>query len=289
MIWLAPAILAQSSSTTGSGLINWVTVVAQVVNFLILILLLRYFLYGRIVRAMDKRREEIESRWQEAEAQQAETAQELQAAREQRQQLENLRQQALGEIRDEAESYRKELRAGVRAETDQLRRRWAGALREESESFLHELRQRAVEQACGIARRALSDLADAELEQQVVRVFLARLQTLDEERRQPLVRSLSAGKRTAVVQSGFELSPELQQSITSALRHYLLKDVDVRFEPTSDAICGIVLRTDGHKLAWEMSEYLASLEERMALALEEEAAVNEARINAPELAAGGAG
>lgn len=288
MTWLAPALIAQADSASPDALINWITVVAQVVNFLILVLLLRYFLYGRIVAAMEKRQQGIESRWEEAEAHRAETAQELEAARQQRQQLEELRQQALSEIRDEAEAYRKELRAGVRSDIDQLRGRWAGALREESDSFLRDLRRRAVEQACGIARRALSDLADAELEEQVVRVFLARIQTLDEQRRQPLIRSLSEGQRSALVETGFELSPELRQSITSALRHYLLPDLAVQFEPSPDAICGIALRTNGHKLAWEMREYLASLEEEMARALEEEARVNEARTVHSELATGGA-
>ncbi len=288
MTWLAPAIFAQTGSAAGGALIDWVTVVAQIVNFLILMLLLRYFLYNRIVRAMDHRRQEIESRWRQAETQRGEAARELEAAREQRRDLENVRQQAMSEIRDEAEAYRRELRAEVRADIDQLRGRWAGALREESQSFLQELRRCAVEQACGVARRALTDLADAQLEQQVVQVFLARLQALDERRRQPLIRDLTEGQPTVVVQSGFELSPALRQSVTSELRRRLLADLEVRFELSSDAICGILLRTRGHKLAWEMGEYLMSLEEEMVRALEEEAAANEAKSAPAELAKGGA-
>ncbi|MDT8272548.1 MAG: F0F1 ATP synthase subunit B, partial [Desulfomonilia bacterium] len=40
---------------------------AQIVNFLILVALLRHFLYGRIVHAIDTRQEKIASRWDEAE------------------------------------------------------------------------------------------------------------------------------------------------------------------------------------------------------------------------------
>ena len=42
-------------------LINWFTVAAQVVNFLILAVLLKRFLYGPIVRAMAAREERIAS------------------------------------------------------------------------------------------------------------------------------------------------------------------------------------------------------------------------------------
>ena len=48
-------------------LINWFTVIAQIVNFLILVVLLKYLLYNRIVRAMDERESKIQSRLKEAE------------------------------------------------------------------------------------------------------------------------------------------------------------------------------------------------------------------------------
>ncbi len=41
-------------------MIDWFTVGAQVVNFLILMAILRYFLYGRILKAIDDRRRSIE-------------------------------------------------------------------------------------------------------------------------------------------------------------------------------------------------------------------------------------
>jgi F-type H+-transporting ATPase subunit b len=49
-------------------LIDWFTVAAQIVNFLILMALLKYFLYDRVVKAMDEREEKIHSRLQQAES-----------------------------------------------------------------------------------------------------------------------------------------------------------------------------------------------------------------------------
>lgn len=53
-------------------LIDWFTVVAQIINFLILVFLLKHFLYGRIINAMDQREARITSRLEEAETQRKE-------------------------------------------------------------------------------------------------------------------------------------------------------------------------------------------------------------------------
>ena len=58
-------------------MIDWFTVAAQIVNFLILVALLKYFLYGRIVDAMDRREQSIAQRWNLAEQREAELQQEL--------------------------------------------------------------------------------------------------------------------------------------------------------------------------------------------------------------------
>ena len=42
--------------------IDWITVAAQIVNFLILVWLLQHFLYGPITRAMQRREQRIAER-----------------------------------------------------------------------------------------------------------------------------------------------------------------------------------------------------------------------------------
>ena len=48
-------------------LIDWFTVVAQIVNFLVLVGLMKYFLYERLIRAIDEREKGIAGRLAEAE------------------------------------------------------------------------------------------------------------------------------------------------------------------------------------------------------------------------------
>ena len=61
--------------------IDWFTFAAQIVNFLILVGLLRYFLYGPIVRTMQDRERRVTQKLSDAETARA-------AAEQQRKQLE---------------------------------------------------------------------------------------------------------------------------------------------------------------------------------------------------------
>ena len=48
-------------------LIDWFTVIAQAVNFLILVALLKHFLWGRLVRVIDEREQRVATQVAEAE------------------------------------------------------------------------------------------------------------------------------------------------------------------------------------------------------------------------------
>jgi len=67
--------------------IDWFTVVAQIVNFLILVGLLKKFLYGPIIRAMDDRERRIASRLEEANARERQAQEEVQSYRQKREDL----------------------------------------------------------------------------------------------------------------------------------------------------------------------------------------------------------
>jgi F-type H+-transporting ATPase subunit b len=258
-------------------MIDWFTTIAQIVNFLILVGLLKYFLYGRIMAAMDERQQEIAARWDEAHQQRDEAKQELSTARGKNLQLDDQRGQMLAKVRDDVELHRQQLTAKVRGEVDELQERWSDAIQEETESFLRELRRRASEEVCAIARRALADLAGENLESQIVQHFLHKVGRLGDDERQAVTASFQQGNRVAVVQTSHELGKDLQQAITNTLQERFVEDLDIHFEQSTDLLCGIALQTNAHKLAWNLRDYFDSLEQELKRTLEEEAATRKPR------------
>lgn len=266
-------------------MIDWFTVAAQIVNFLILVALLKYFLYGRIVAAMKQRQEEISARWEEADQRREAAAKELEVARDKNRQLDEQREASLVKVRDEVEVYRQQLTSQVRADAEDQRTRWAESIREETDAFLSDLRRRAAEEICEIARRVLSDLAGADLERQIVQRFVQNVEQLDDRGRQSIIASLEEGNRVAVVQTTHPLPRELESSIKYVLCSRLLKDLDVKFEQSDDLLCGIALHTDAHKLAWSLRDYLLLLEQQLRISLDEETSAK--GRDAPALAGAG--
>ena len=124
-------------------LINWFTVVAQIVNFLILVALLKIFLYDRIIAAMDRREQRIQSRLETAEEKRAEAERERRTYEGRRREMEAKRDEMLKSAREEAEEKREALIGAAREEAEALQKRWRESLEADQEAFLRELREQA--------------------------------------------------------------------------------------------------------------------------------------------------
>jgi len=218
-------ILAQASgggepvpSGSDNPLIDWFTVVAQIVNFLILVALLRYFLYDRILAAMDRREQKIAERWSGAERRARQANEEAESLRRQQRELDAKRESVLNDVKQDAARRRDDLIGQARREVDELRTRWIDSVKREQQTFLDELRKRTAEGACAIARQALITLADAELERQIVHAFLTKLASLDDHQRDQLRNTIQDSDHRTTIRSAFDLPDDLRERITATVR-----------------------------------------------------------------------
>lgn len=257
--------------------IDLFTLVAQIVNFLVLLWLLKRFLYRPIVRTMDERERQIGRSLQEAEEREAEARREAAVCHAERQEIEDRRGEMLAQAEADAEAWRRERIRQARADIEERHRRWREAVEREKESFLRDLRQRAGAQVYRIARRALADLATVELERHIIATFIARLPALEmpasEATPAPVPETITAAelqaeaaRPEAVICTAFPLDEAARAQIGEAVRERLGGEYGLRFEESSDLICGIELRAGGQAAAWSLREYLETLEEQMSQA-----------------------
>jgi F-type H+-transporting ATPase subunit b len=126
---------------------------------------------------------------------------------------------------------------------------------------LHEtLGRRTQQEVLAIARQALTDLASTSLEARMTEVFTRRLRAMDGEAKAGLAEGLKSASDPAIVRSAFDLPDQQRSAIQRALNETFSDDVRVRFETAPELVSGIELTTNGHRLAWSIAEYLASLE-----------------------------
>lgn len=251
-------------------LIDWFTVGAQVVNVLILVWLLRRFLYEPITRAMTERQRVIDDQLAEAERLRAEAADEGDRLRDETEQFAAHREERARQLREELDDTKRDQLAHMRADIDELQGRWRDAVAREREGFLLELRQRTGQQIVEVARRALRDLADETLESHIIERFLERLGDLDDDQRMTLVTAADSNGQRLHLRSAFDVAPSLRARLAAAVQSTVGPGYDLRFEVVPTLLGGIELRAGGQALAWTFDEYLESLESALTEALGKE-------------------
>jgi F-type H+-transporting ATPase subunit b len=247
-------------------LIDWFTVVAQAVNFLILVWLLKRFLYAPILRAIDEREQRIAGQLQLAAARKAEAEQERAAFEGKNKAFDEQRQALLKEAEKDVSAERRRLLDEARAAADALRARLQDAVRSEHASLSRELVRRSQREVFAIAGKALADLAGTSLEERVALVFVRRLHELPPAERQ-LLAAVAGGHQPAVVRSAFELPPAPHAAIEQAVRDTLGPETLIRFEVAPDIVSGVELAVPGYKVAWSIADYLAMLEDSLRVAV----------------------
>ena len=250
-------------------LIDWFTVGAQVLNFLVLVWLLKRFLYRPILHAIDAREQRIAQALADADAKQAEAIRERDELRQKNEAFDRQRTALLTRATDEAKAERLRLLDEARQAADALRGEHREALLREQQGLHDAIARLAREQVFAIARKTLADLAGTGLEQRVSEVFVQRLRALDPEAKADLAQALKTASGSVRVRSAFELPAEQQAAIRAALDETFSADIPLRFEIAPGVISGIELIANGHKVAWSIAEYLASLEKGVGELLKE--------------------
>ena len=245
------------------------TFIAQIVNFLILVALLRIFLYKRVIQAMDAREAKIASRLQSAEDKQQAADREAESYRTRKAELEEQRDQLLDRAREEAARRRTELIEEAEQEVDESRERWHRGLEQQKERFLDTLRKRSGEQAHRIARRALQDLAEEDLDQRIGSIFLKRLKNLEEQDRTELKERLT-DSGNARLASAFDLPDSLRKELQKELAGIAGSEVRLAYESAPELIAGIELKVEDQKIGFNLDQYLDDLEQRLNRILERE-------------------
>ena len=176
-------------------LIDWFTVVAQAVNFIILVWLLKRFLYKPILDAIDAREKRIEMELADADAKKAEALKERDAFLRKNEAFDGQRAALLSAAEAEANTERRRLLDEARRAADDLSAKRRQALRSDARDLSRAIGERTQNEVFAISRKALMDLATTTLEARVCDVFVRRLREMEGPAKAGLVKSLKTASR----------------------------------------------------------------------------------------------
>ncbi|MCA8999530.1 MAG: F0F1 ATP synthase subunit delta [Planctomycetaceae bacterium] len=249
--------------------IDWFTFGAQIVNFLILVWLLKRFLYGPIITAMDQREKAFRDREKELAEAKLAADREAEEYRQKQQKMEHAREEQIAAAAREIDEWKREQTQLAREEIDQLRANWFRGIQLERASFIRELQQRTAHQIYRTTRQVLKELCDVSLEQQIITSFLERLDRISEVKRQQMAQSIRNDSEPILIESSMELTKETQDQIRSQISSFFAEaEARFDFQVVPALIGGIELQAAGHKIAWSLRETLEMLEEEFTRSLE---------------------
>jgi F-type H+-transporting ATPase subunit b len=249
-------------------LIDWFTVGAQVLNFVILVWLLKRFLYRPVLDAIDAREARIVHQIDEARATQATALREQQDFQGRNQDFDARRDALLKQAAADADVERLRLADAARRAADAATARRQDAERHDVARLRRGLADRTREEVFAISRRVLGDLGDATLDERIAAVFLRRLAALDQAASATLASGLDANAPRATVRSAFEPNAAQRETLRAAVVATLEarrgaaagKPIDVSFETAPDLLGGVEVVVGGRKLGWNVEQYLDSLQ-----------------------------
>ena len=252
-------------------LIDWFTVGAQTLNFLILVWLLKRFLYKPILDAIDAREKLVAAELADAGAKKAEAQKDRDEFQHKNEDFDKQRATLLSKATDEAKAERQKLLDEAGKAADALSAKRQQALLDDAHTLDHAIVLRTQREVFAIARKTLGDLATVSLEERLGEVFTRRLRDLNGKAKETIAKALKSASDPALVRSTFELPTEQRAAIQNALNETFSADVHVLFETSPDLVSGIELSSNGQKVAWSISDYLTSMEKAVGELLNKKA------------------
>jgi len=236
------------------------TMIAQLINFVVLVVALRHFLYKPVIDAMDERENKIAQRLTDADEREHEAEAAAESYRRRQVEIDDRRDELLENAGHDAAERRTELIEQAREDVEDRRNRWLQGLRREREDLDRELQRRVGAEVLVVGRRALVALADADIERRALDKALDHLEA-DEPARSALFGTPEDPDRpaTVTVRLGFPDQVDRPHLIARLRELGLGEQQAVEFEHSPDAILGVEMRSDTTSIEWNLGDYFDRL------------------------------
>ncbi len=242
-------------------LLDWFTVIAQVINFLFIIWILKVFLYKPIFEKINERRKSIELQIQEAELKIKEAKAEKETFKKKIEEFDRLKEEKTKKAKEEIEKLRNLLSDQAKEDVEKKKALWEHSLKNEKEEFYRDLKAKLQREVFSLSKQALADLAETSLEECIINHFLVQLKSLAKNKED--LASLLSPLHTLQIRTALELTQPFHEKIWQIIQQEYGKEFQVEWITAPDLVAGIELLANGKKLSWNIADYLVSLENHM--------------------------
>ena len=229
-------------------MIDWFTVAAQALNFLLLVWLMKRFLYKPVLNAIDAREKSVAAALADAETKKAEAAKDRDEFKRKNGEFDAQRATLMAKATSDAAAEALRLKGEAQKSAEALADKFKASAQSDARALDRAVGLKLRQEVFAISRKALGDLAGAGLEERMVAVFIRRLGGLDAQTKATLGQALRSGSDPAVLRCAVELAPEQRAAVQKALNEAFSADIHLNIEIAPEMGGGIDLLAHGQKL-----------------------------------------
>jgi len=236
--------------------LSWSTLLLEVINFLILIWILKRFLYRPVLAMIEQRRQHIETQTEAARATQQQ-ADSLKAQYEQRlTDWDKEKRQANESLQKELQQERTKRLQQLQQDMDSQREENRHANQQQLAEQDRQYRAEALKLGADFASKLLSAVACVEVHNQLVELSLTQLASLVDSQIQTLRNALVPTPDQIKILTAYALEEDQQQRLTKALQEFCSSPIPVNFIPEPDLIAGLEIELGSSLLRLNIRDQL---------------------------------
>ncbi len=244
-------------------LIDWFTVISQALNFLLLVWLMKRFLYRPILSAIETREKKIADEITQTKKEQEKTNALKIEFQKKSSDIDNAREVLMKKGQDEANQEKKKMLEQIKQEAEESRKKWHESLTAEQKTTTEKIQTFVREETLSIAGKALKDLANVQIEDSMMNIFLERLQDLSPDDLTAFELALKDRRIQPIVQSAFGLTHDQQKMLQKSFQKTFHSDITLHFETSPALVSGIRLTINGKRIEWTIANYVDSLGKKL--------------------------
>lgn len=245
--------------------INWFEVVAQMVNFVVLLFVLQKLFYKPLTEAMAERQQAIAKIQEEAAQKMMEADATISDYHEKLAAIEETAQQTLENAKREAESTKTALLKTYRMQADEKRQTYLNELEDEKTRISVELRGVLGKSAVDIAAHILHMTIDESSEEKLFRTFIGKIHALKSD--SPELMHLTHQAKVSLV-SATEMPMEKRQIVEEILQEKLGAPVVIAYLTDKELVAGHELKFETFTLHHNIRKYVEESEKKIMQTME---------------------
>jgi F-type H+-transporting ATPase subunit b len=248
--------------------IDFFTLCAQIINLLILLFLLKKFLYLPILKVLEDRKKLLENEYKVAEIARKKAEVLEKNAQEKYSEIEHEKQKILAQSHEKADALEQKLLAVAEQEFSKARQQWKNKLISEQNNFDLALQNLIAEYFQKFATGALDQMADISLNELFLNKLMQKISAQKQDKKSEFVRDFLVSGELELV-SAENLDAKTKQHFKDFIQKefMLTENPKIKFSTDKNLICGVVLKNKEQMIEWNLAEYISEFSNNLNTAV----------------------